>query len=79
MYCSKAKKYFNYGVRKENIIHCQLRNSASNLNADLYNHFLSANPICDMCGNNNETCSHFFIECPKYCVQRHLRIQNIDS
>lgn len=22
MYCSKAKKYFNYGVRKENIIHC---------------------------------------------------------
>lgn len=54
MYCSKAKKYFNYGVRRENIIHCQLRNSASNLNDELFNHFLIDNPSCDMCGINNE-------------------------
>lgn len=32
-----------------------------------------------MCGNNYETCFHCFIECPKYCVQRHLLIQKIDS
>lgn len=35
----KPNKLYDFGNRKENIIHCQIRNNASNLNADLFNYF----------------------------------------
>lgn len=60
-YCSKPSKCFDYCVREENILQCQLCNSASQV---LCTHFLNDNPSCYMCDNNYETCSHFFIECP---------------
>jgi hypothetical protein len=31
--------HYNFGIRKFNIIHCQLRNEASNLKAHLFNDF----------------------------------------
>jgi antibiotic biosynthesis monooxygenase (ABM) superfamily enzyme len=33
--------HYNFGIRKFNIIHCKLRNEASNLKAHLFNDFLS--------------------------------------
>jgi hypothetical protein len=38
-----ANALYNFGIRKFNIIHCQLRNEASNLKAHLSNDFLSNN------------------------------------
>lgn len=35
----KKYKLFDHGTRRENIIHCQLRNKASNKNAHLYEGF----------------------------------------
>ena len=39
------KKLFNYGNRKANIIHCQLRNNVSSLNADLHKDYLRDNSV----------------------------------
>jgi hypothetical protein len=41
--------HYNFGIRKFNIIHCQLRNEASNLKAHLFNDFLSDNTNCPNC------------------------------
>ena len=79
IYCIKPKKYYNYGSRKMNILHCQLRNNASNLNADLFNHFLKEDKSCDMCGFSSETSYHYFMNCPKYCMQRQNLIQNFNT
>ena len=35
--------HYNFGIRKFNIIHCQLRNEASNPKAHLFDDFLSDN------------------------------------
>ena len=43
LFYRKPIKLFNHGNRCVNIIHCQLRNSASNLNADLYKDFIIDN------------------------------------
>lgn len=54
-------KYFNVGSRKEYILHCQLRNNASNLNAHLKVMFLSDDWLCEKYG--------YYIEdwlCEKY-------------
>ena len=32
--------FYNFGTRKFNIIHCQLRNKASNLKVHLFNDFI---------------------------------------
>jgi hypothetical protein len=41
--------HYNFGIRKFNIIHCQLRNEASNLKAHLFSDFLSDNTNCPNC------------------------------
>ena len=53
-----------------NIIHRQLINSPSNLNADLYRDFIRDNCICDNCGSQTENAYHFFFECPQYSEER---------
>ena len=72
-------KLYNYGKRKTNIIHCQLRNQASNLNAHLHNHFLISNPSCDLCANPYEDSYHFFLECPYYNIQRRSLVNYLNS
>lgn len=59
---SKKNKLFDHGPRRESIIHCQLRNKASNLNAHLsvYEDFLNEDPSCQYCGNSYEGTEHFF-------------------
>ena len=50
LFYRKTMKLFNHGNRCVNIIHYQLRNSVSNLNADLHRDFIRDNCICDNCG-----------------------------
>ena len=66
----KVPEYFNIGNRKENIIHCQLRNGASNLNTHLQQHHLSDRSNCPHCNDVDEDPHHFFISCPVYNIQR---------
>lgn len=62
-------KHYSHGKRKDNITLCQLRNSKSQLNLDLYNDHLSDSPTCT-CGATVESTHHFLLECPKYRDQR---------
>lgn len=70
-------KLFNFGDRRENIIHCQLRNNASSLNGDLFYDFIRENPICENCGYHTENESHFFFVCPKYTEERNCLFYRI--
>jgi len=72
-------KLFNHGNRCVNIIHCQLRNSASNLNADLHKDFIRDNCICDNCGFHTENAYHFFFECPQYSEERITLFNSISN
>ena len=79
MYYKKTSKLFNLGKRQLNIIHCQLRNSASNLNFDLHCHFLRDNATCDMCGYHTENAFHFFFECVNLSEQRYNLFESINA
>ena len=61
--------YFAQCTRKENIILCQLRNSKSQLNGDLYQDHLSDSTNCIHC-DCPETIDHFILKCPKYVNER---------
>jgi hypothetical protein len=54
IYYAKPSKLFNFGERQLNIILCQLRHNASNLNFDLCRGFLRDNATCDICGYHTE-------------------------
>jgi hypothetical protein len=54
-----SPKYFHIGDRKENIIDCQMRNDASNLNRHLQQHHLSHRPSCPHCNNPCESPSRY--------------------
>lgn len=79
MYYKKPNKLFNHGKRQVNILHCQIRNNASNLNFDLHCHFLRDNATCDMCGHPTENAFHFFFECVKFSQQRFTLIESINE
>ena len=61
--------YYFQGSRKENITMCQLRNSKSQLNQDLYNDHLKESPNCHLC-DVPETIDHFILECPNHVTER---------
>jgi hypothetical protein len=71
-----SPKYFHIGDRKENIIHCQMRNDASSLNLHLQQHHLSDRPSCPHCNDACESPSHYFLHCPLYNIHRQ---QLVDS
>lgn len=69
---SKEKRVFDHGPKRENIIHCQLRNKASNINAHLNEDFLIEDSSCQYCGNSYEDAEHYFLSCSKYAIQREI-------
>ena len=75
-FCRKSIELFNFGKRKYNIIHCQIRNNASNLKADLYNQHLAETPMCEHCTDCIENAYHYFIVCPKYTIPRDVLFQS---
>jgi hypothetical protein len=60
LYSLQPNKLFNIGKRKSNIVHCQIRNNASNSNAALKSHFLRDSASCNICGHHTENSLHFF-------------------
>ena len=73
----KPPKYYNFGLRKLNIIHCQLRNEASNLNSHLFHDFLTEDPSCPKCLYACEDNQHFFFDCPAYDNIRDILFRNL--
>ena len=65
-----ALSHYNFGTRRDNIVHCQLRNEASNLKAHLHSHFLADDTTCPNCNFSCEDNEQFFMDCPLYNVQR---------
>ena len=78
-FCKKGNELFHFGKRKYNILHCQLRNSASNLMADLYNQCLSDTPMCEHCIDSVADAHHYFFTCPKYTNVRDVLCQTIQN
>lgn len=71
-------KYYSYGDRKLSIILCQLRNSKSQLNEDLFNDHLIDSPNCLNC-NCPESAQHFLLKCPKFNNERMELINSLMS
>lgn len=68
-FCRKSNQLFNFGIRKKKYnthVHCQLRNNASMLMADMYNHGLTATATCVNCVDSVEDAYNYFFKCPKY-------------
>jgi hypothetical protein len=74
-----SPKYFHIGDRKENIIHCQMRNDASNLSRHLQQHHLSHRPSCPHCNNPSESPSHYFMHCPLYNCHRQQLVDSFNE
>ena len=67
---TKNVKIFNYGSRRENIIHCQLRNESSDLKAHLNNQCLCQSVSCDNCGYPCKDNYPFFFAFPSFNIHR---------
>ena len=63
---SDTNTFYNFRIRKFNIIHCQLRNGASNMKTHLFNDFLSDYTNCPNCSGPLEDNNHLLFICPKY-------------
>ena len=78
-FCKKVNELYHFGERRYNVLHCQIRNKASNLNLDLYSQGLSVTPMCDNCNNFIEDAYHYFFICSKYATSRKILIHSIQS
>ena len=65
----KSSELFNYGVRKYNIIHAQMRMKCSDLKAHLFALHVIDDPVC-ICNTGIEDTYHFFFQCPLYYAYR---------
>ena len=70
--------YFYHGDRKEQIIHCRLRLSISDLNHHLFLRHLQNDPSCT-CGCAHETADHYLLSCPRFNVSRANTILNLPA
>ena len=75
---SKVSAYYCFGERSEQFIHCRLRLEMSNLNNDLVNRHLSADPKFS-CGYSKETAEHYLLHCPNYSNIRARTIRTLPS
>ena len=60
---------YNFGERKFNIIHAQLRLNCSNLKSHLVSLHVLDDPTC-VCGHDTENAHHYFFTCPLYDIER---------
>ena len=65
----KIPSYYIYGNRRLSVLHARMRNSCSNLNSDLFNNFLSPDPLCS-CLMESENAEHHLFKCNTYNGQR---------
>lgn len=74
----EKEELYNYGERKYNIIHAQLRLNCSNLNSHLVSLHVLDDPSC-LCGHVNEDANHFFLSCPLYVQERQTLFNGISA
>lgn len=74
----KSSELCNYGNRKENIQHSQLRLSCSKLNAHLFALHVVDSPSCN-CGYVYEDSNHYLLHCPLYLIERNELIHAIET
>ena len=65
----KPNPFYLMGRRSINIALSQIRMECSDLNSHKAKRGLTANKAC-ACGHNNETSSHYFLNCPLYANER---------
>ena len=70
----KSSELFNFGVRKYNIIHAQMRMKCSDLKAHLFALHVIDDPVC-ICNTGIEDTYHYFFQCPLYYTYR-LDLEN---
>ena len=75
---SRGNELLNYGKRKENIKHAQMRLKCSKLNSHLYSLHVCGSPAC-LCGHNVEDCSHYLLDCPFYLIPRQKMLQSLSE
>ena len=76
---AKSKEeLYNFGDRKWNIIHAQLRLNCSNLNSHLVSLHVLDDATC-LCGFETENTNHFFFSCPLYTVERQELMDNVNT
>ena len=75
---SNLNPFFTYGRRKENILHCRLRNRSSELKYDLFKANLINYKSCQ-CGHPCEDSYHYFIKCPIYNTCRQELKHNLEN
>lgn len=69
---------FEYGSRRESLIHAQMRMGCSALASDLYNLHVKENPEC-LCGNPCENVQHYFFHCSRFDVQRNAFLGKLNN
>ena len=74
---SKVPFYYYFGEINAQVIHCRLRLEMSNLNNDLVNRHLNADPKFS-CGYSKETADHY-LHCPNYSNIRARTILTLPS
>ena len=72
---SKPNPLHNLGSRRDQILYARLRLGCSSLQHDLYRKNIIDSPLC-VCGSP-ETTSHFFLQCPRYTVQRQTLLNTL--
>ena len=75
---SKVPADYYFGERNAQVIHYHLRLQMSNLNNDLVNRHLRADPKCS-CGYSKETAEHYLLHCPNYSNIRARTILTLPS
>ena len=68
--------HYYFGNRKEQIIHCRLRISMSDLKNDLHNRHLTDDATCT-CGTGLETAEHYLLLCPLFNDVRRNTIHDL--
>ena len=68
---SYIQSYFTFGNRYISILHARLKNRCSKLNNDLYIYHIRDNPLCHLCGVE-EDAIHYFFHCRRYTTERQV-------
>ena len=69
---------YSSGNRRPNVLHTRFRLGFTQLNSDLFIRSLTDSPNC-RCGYQNESYSHYFLDCPLHIVSRNSLFTSINQ
>ena len=74
----KPSSFFEYGTKRGNSLHTQLRLGMSSLKAHLFQNLKTPSPLCE-CGTALETTKHFVLQCRLHHQHRIEMTRNIEQ